>query len=46
MPLNAYALDFYKHGSLTALTTDNWYLLPALVQLNSSVVFHIVPDGT
>ncbi|XP_072903996.1 probable ATP-dependent RNA helicase DDX60 isoform X1 [Hemitrygon akajei] len=23
MPLNAYALDFYKHGSLTALTTDN-----------------------
>ncbi|NXM37280.1 DDX60 helicase, partial [Oxyruncus cristatus] len=24
LPLNAYALDFYKHGSLTALTTDNW----------------------
>ncbi|KAM6076665.1 putative ATP-dependent RNA helicase DDX60 isoform 2-T2 [Chlamydotis macqueenii] len=24
MPLNAYALDFYKHGSLVALTTDNW----------------------
>ncbi|NXK03380.1 DDX60 helicase, partial [Herpetotheres cachinnans] len=23
-PLNAYALDFYKHGSLPALTTDNW----------------------
>ncbi|NXN73461.1 DDX60 helicase, partial [Himantopus himantopus] len=23
-PLNAYALDFYKHGSLSALTTDNW----------------------
>ncbi|NXG25533.1 DDX60 helicase, partial [Grallaria varia] len=23
-PLNAYALDFYKHGSLFALTTDNW----------------------
>ncbi|XP_074003466.1 probable ATP-dependent RNA helicase DDX60 [Numenius arquata] len=23
-PLNAYALDFYKHGSLLALTTDNW----------------------
>ncbi|XP_051875705.1 probable ATP-dependent RNA helicase DDX60 [Pristis pectinata] len=23
MPLNAYALDFYKHGSLTALTSDN-----------------------
>ncbi|KAM9236873.1 LOW QUALITY PROTEIN: putative ATP-dependent RNA helicase DDX60 [Leptosomus discolor] len=22
--LNAYALDFYKHGSLIALTTDNW----------------------
>uniref|UniRef100_A0A8D0HVH6 DExD/H-box helicase 60 n=1 Tax=Sphenodon punctatus TaxID=8508 RepID=A0A8D0HVH6_SPHPU len=25
MPLNAYALDFYKHGSLIALTRDNWY---------------------
>ncbi|XP_075565812.1 putative ATP-dependent RNA helicase DDX60 isoform X2 [Pelecanus crispus] len=23
-PLNAYALDFYKHGCLIALTTDNW----------------------
>ncbi|NXT01527.1 DDX60 helicase, partial [Jacana jacana] len=23
-PLNAYALDFYKHGSLLTLTTDNW----------------------
>ncbi|XP_066487732.1 probable ATP-dependent RNA helicase DDX60 isoform X2 [Tiliqua scincoides] len=23
MPLNAYALDFYKHGSLQALTQDN-----------------------
>ncbi|NWR94333.1 DDX60 helicase, partial [Furnarius figulus] len=23
-PLNAYILDFYKHGSLTALTNDNW----------------------
>ncbi|NWY59089.1 DDX60 helicase, partial [Chionis minor] len=23
-PLNAYALDFYKHGSLIALTKDNW----------------------
>ncbi|NWI55493.1 DDX60 helicase, partial [Calyptomena viridis] len=23
-PLNAYALDFYKHGSLVTLTTDNW----------------------
>ncbi|NWJ11440.1 DDX60 helicase, partial [Crypturellus undulatus] len=23
-PLNAYALDFYKHGSLAALHTDNW----------------------
>ncbi|KAM6149608.1 LOW QUALITY PROTEIN: putative ATP-dependent RNA helicase DDX60 [Erethizon dorsatum] len=23
MPLNAYALDFYKHGSLVALTQDN-----------------------
>uniref|UniRef100_A0A674I640 DExD/H-box helicase 60 n=1 Tax=Terrapene triunguis TaxID=2587831 RepID=A0A674I640_9SAUR len=27
MPLNAYALDFFKHGSLIALTTDNWYVL-------------------
>uniref|UniRef100_A0A8D0HKL6 DExD/H-box helicase 60 n=1 Tax=Sphenodon punctatus TaxID=8508 RepID=A0A8D0HKL6_SPHPU len=26
MPLNAYALDFYKHGSLIALTRDNWYI--------------------
>ncbi|NXE74304.1 DDX60 helicase, partial [Cochlearius cochlearius] len=25
-PLNAYALDFYKHGSLIALTTDNWLI--------------------
>uniref|UniRef100_A0A8B9GPD7 DExD/H-box helicase 60 n=1 Tax=Amazona collaria TaxID=241587 RepID=A0A8B9GPD7_9PSIT len=31
-PLNAYALDFYKHGSLIALTTDNWYVLPFLIQ--------------
>ncbi|XP_071412313.1 probable ATP-dependent RNA helicase DDX60 [Pithys albifrons albifrons] len=23
-PLNAYALDFYKHGSLVTLTIDNW----------------------
>ncbi|KAJ7420084.1 putative ATP-dependent RNA helicase DDX60 [Willisornis vidua] len=23
-PLNAYALDFYKHGSLATLTIDNW----------------------
>lgn len=23
MPLNAYALDFYKHGSLTGLVQDN-----------------------
>ncbi|NWX96644.1 DDX60 helicase, partial [Nothoprocta ornata] len=26
-PLNAYALDFYKHGSLAALHTDNWCVL-------------------
>ncbi|XP_061848397.1 probable ATP-dependent RNA helicase DDX60 isoform X3 [Colius striatus] len=25
-PLNAYALDFFKHGSLIALTTDNWLI--------------------
>uniref|UniRef100_A0A9L0SQV0 DExD/H-box helicase 60 n=1 Tax=Equus caballus TaxID=9796 RepID=A0A9L0SQV0_HORSE len=24
-PLNAYALNFYKHGSLLALTLGNWY---------------------
>nr|XP_023410736.1 probable ATP-dependent RNA helicase DDX60 [Loxodonta africana] len=23
-PLNGYALNFYKHGSLSALTSDNW----------------------
>lgn len=23
--LNAYALDFYKHGSLFSLASDNWY---------------------
>ncbi|NXJ15303.1 DDX60 helicase, partial [Odontophorus gujanensis] len=44
MPLNAYALDFYKHGSLTALTTDNWlnegdayYLLKDFVLLIQSI---------
>ena len=26
LPLNAYALDFYKHGSLKALTQDNGYV--------------------
>lgn len=26
MPLNAYALDFYKHGSLTGLVQDNRYV--------------------
>lgn len=26
MPLNAYALDFYKHGSLTGLVQDNGYV--------------------
>uniref|UniRef100_A0A8D0KW89 DExD/H-box helicase 60 n=1 Tax=Strix occidentalis caurina TaxID=311401 RepID=A0A8D0KW89_STROC len=31
-PLNAYALDFYKHGSLIALTTDNWYVVPFLLK--------------
>ncbi|OXB54574.1 hypothetical protein ASZ78_004941 [Callipepla squamata] len=44
MPLNAYALDFYKHGSLSALTTDNWlnegdayYLLKDFVLLIQSI---------
>uniref|UniRef100_A0A8C0B3S0 DExD/H-box helicase 60 n=1 Tax=Buteo japonicus TaxID=224669 RepID=A0A8C0B3S0_9AVES len=41
-PLNAYALDFYKHGSLIALTTDNWYILPFLIWLNSSIVYNMV----
>uniref|UniRef100_A0A663DPU9 DExD/H-box helicase 60 n=1 Tax=Aquila chrysaetos chrysaetos TaxID=223781 RepID=A0A663DPU9_AQUCH len=41
-PLNAYALDFYKHGSLIALTTDNWYILPFLIWLNNSIVYNMV----
>uniref|UniRef100_A0A8B9I9N4 DExD/H-box helicase 60 n=1 Tax=Anser brachyrhynchus TaxID=132585 RepID=A0A8B9I9N4_9AVES len=36
MPLNAYALDFYKHGSLTALTTDNW--------LNEGEAYYLLKD--
>ncbi|XP_038034268.1 probable ATP-dependent RNA helicase DDX60 isoform X1 [Anas platyrhynchos] len=36
LPLNAYALDFYKHGSLTALTTDNW--------LNEGEAYYLLKD--
>ncbi|XP_044537615.1 probable ATP-dependent RNA helicase DDX60 [Gracilinanus agilis] len=34
--LNAYALDFYKHGSMTALTLDNW--------LNKGDAFALIKD--
>ncbi|XP_052546100.1 probable ATP-dependent RNA helicase DDX60 isoform X2 [Tympanuchus pallidicinctus] len=44
LPLNAYALDFYKHGSLIAVATDNWlnegdayYLLKDFVLLIQSI---------
>ncbi|XP_051822653.1 probable ATP-dependent RNA helicase DDX60 [Antechinus flavipes] len=36
--LNAYALDFYKHGSMTALTKDNW--------LNWGEAFTLIKDFT
>ncbi|NWQ74094.1 DDX60 helicase, partial [Columbina picui] len=36
MPLNAYALDFFKHGSLVALTTDNW--------LNEGDAYYLLKD--
>ncbi|XP_066488828.1 probable ATP-dependent RNA helicase DDX60 isoform X2 [Tiliqua scincoides] len=36
MPLNAYALDFYKHGSLQALTQDNG--------LNRGEAYHTIKD--
>uniref|UniRef100_A0A8C8RUS1 DExD/H-box helicase 60 n=1 Tax=Pelusios castaneus TaxID=367368 RepID=A0A8C8RUS1_9SAUR len=36
MPLNAYALDFFKHGSLSALTTDNW--------LNEGDAYNLLKD--
>uniref|UniRef100_A0A8C4MUC3 DExD/H-box helicase 60 n=1 Tax=Equus asinus TaxID=9793 RepID=A0A8C4MUC3_EQUAS len=35
-PLNAYALNFYKHGSLLALTLDNW--------LNMGDAFNLIRD--
>ena len=41
MPLNAYALDFYKHGSLIGLVQDNRYVLFASVCIATSVSFHI-----
>ncbi|XP_064004869.1 probable ATP-dependent RNA helicase DDX60 [Pogoniulus pusillus] len=37
-PLNAYALDFYKHGSLIALSTDNW--------LNEGDAYYALKDFT
>ncbi|XP_067407878.1 probable ATP-dependent RNA helicase DDX60 [Emydura macquarii macquarii] len=36
MPLNAYAVDFFKHGSLFALTTDNW--------LNEGDAYYLLKD--
>lgn len=36
--LNAYALDFYKHGSLFSLASDNW--------LNMGDAFHLIRDFT
>ncbi|XP_043919452.1 probable ATP-dependent RNA helicase DDX60 [Protopterus annectens] len=36
MPLNAYALDFYKHGSLKALSSDNF--------LNQGDAFYLIKD--
>ncbi|XP_075786295.1 putative ATP-dependent RNA helicase DDX60 isoform X2 [Pelodiscus sinensis] len=36
MPLNAYALDFFKHGSLVALKTDNW--------LNEGDAYNLLKD--
>ncbi|XP_072190962.1 probable ATP-dependent RNA helicase DDX60 [Excalfactoria chinensis] len=35
-PLNAYALDFFKHGSLIALATDNW--------LNEGDAYYLLKD--
>ncbi|XP_054984026.1 probable ATP-dependent RNA helicase DDX60 [Sorex araneus] len=37
-PLNAYILDFYKQGSLSALTLDNW--------LNMGDAFNLIRDFT
>ncbi|XP_006864613.1 PREDICTED: probable ATP-dependent RNA helicase DDX60-like [Chrysochloris asiatica] len=37
-PLNGYALNFYKHGSLLALTEDNW--------LNMGDAFNLIRDLT
>ncbi|XP_060027598.1 probable ATP-dependent RNA helicase DDX60 [Erinaceus europaeus] len=37
-PLNAYALNFYKNGSLSALTLDNW--------LNMGDAFNLIRDFT
>uniref|UniRef100_A0A8C0WR29 ATP-dependent RNA helicase DDX60 n=1 Tax=Castor canadensis TaxID=51338 RepID=A0A8C0WR29_CASCN len=36
MPLNAYALDFYKHGSLVGLTQDNRYVFSLSLSFPSS----------
>ncbi|XP_043401268.1 probable ATP-dependent RNA helicase DDX60 [Chelonia mydas] len=36
MPLNAYALDFFKHGSLIAVTRDNW--------LNEGDAYNLLKD--
>lgn len=36
MPLNAYALDFYKHGSLTGLVQDN--------RMNEGLAYQLLKD--
>jgi len=36
MPLNAYALDFYKHGSLTGLVQDNG--------INEGAAYYLLKD--
>lgn len=37
MPLNAYVLDFYKHGSLLGLVQDNRYVLFASIRIGTSI---------
>lgn len=36
MPLNAYALDFYKHGSLVGLVQDN--------RMNEGAAYYLLKD--
>lgn len=41
MPLNAYALDFYKHGSLTGLVQDNRYVFSIFIYPPHSFYFYL-----